>query len=308
MKSLRQPAILIFLLLWAGCRPANKSATMNAFSSKIIDWQGHRGARGLLPENSVPAFLKALEYPVTTLELDVVISRDRQVVVSHEPWMSGTICSLPGGAAVPEEEAEGRYNLFQMDYEEIRAFDCGSRGNARFPDQKPAPVHKPLLQEVVEAVERYCRENQRPIPGYNIEIKSNTAWDGKWAPPPPEFARLVVEKVEALGITARSCIQSFDERSLREVKALAPAMTTALLVENYRGVAANVEALGYVPEIYSPYYRLVNAQVVDTVHEQGMKLIPWTVNEVAVMRSLLDLGVDGIITDYPDRISAAAGQ
>lgn len=267
-----------------------------------FDWQGHRGARGLLPENTVPAFLKALEYPVTTLELDLAVSRDSQLVVSHEPWMSHHICSHPDGQPVTEAEEE-RLAIFQMPYAQVRQFDCGRRGNAAFPEQQAEPAVKPTLAEVVEAVRAYCIREGRSQPAYNIEIKSQPEWDGDKAPAPEAFSRLVLAEVKRLDIAGRTCIQSFDPRVLQVVHRFDPQITTALLVANPRGVAANLEALGYRPPVYSPYYKLLAANVVDTIHELGMRVIPWTVNDPAEMRTLIDMGVDGIITDYPNRIA-----
>lgn len=277
---------------------------MTAEQAANFDWQGHRGARGLMPENTIPAFLKALEYPqVKTLELDLAVSQDSILVVSHEPWMSHHICSRPDGQPVTEAE-EDELLLFQMPYERIKAFDCGSRGNERFPEQQPVKVSKPKLSEVVKTVEAYCAQNNRPRVHYNMEIKHDPAYDGTKAPGPLAFARLVLEAINGLGIRERACVQSFDVRPLQHLHQLDPAITTALLIDNPNGVQINLDALGYTPEIYSPYYRMVTANVVDTVHGMGMKIIPWTVNDTTAMKALIGLGVDGIITDYPNKISA----
>ena len=267
-----------------------------------FDWQGHRGARGLAPENTVPAFLKALEFPrITTLEMDLAVSADLKLIVSHDPWMSALICSHPDGRPVGAEEEEDVL-LFGKTYAQIKKYDCGRRGNPRFPVQEPMATHKPTLEEVVRAVEKRVRHKGLPMPGFNIEIKSRPDWDGVQTPPVAVFARLVVEAVRKLRIQDRVCIQSFDPRALREVRALAPGLTLALLVENKDGVEANLERLGFIPQIYSPYHELLNAGVVHTLHERGMRVIPWTVNDTPTMKALVALGVDGIITDYPDRI------
>ena len=271
-------------------------------NQNTFDWQGHRGARGLAPENTLPAFLKALEFPrIHTLELDLAVSADNQVLISHEPWMSATICSTPIGDAVKAED-ENKLQLYQMPYAEIAKYDCGRRGNERFPEQQAMAAHKPLLKEVVQAVQTYCAKNKRSLPRYNIEIKSQPAWDGKRTPPPAEFAKLVLQEIQNLGITKSCCIQSFDPRVLREVRAIAPQMTLALLVENRRGMEANVQELGFTPNIYSPYFGLLSAEVVQKAHTMGMKVIPWTVNETSAMQKMIEMGVDGMITDYPNRI------
>jgi len=270
-----------------------------------FDWQGHRGARGLLPENTIPAFLHALEYPdVRTLELDLAVSKDRQLIVSHEPWFNPDICRQAGGAPIAKGEAE-KFLIYQMTAAEIRAFDCGSWGNPRFPQQKPVAAHKPTLRETVEAVREAFPQKQVR---WNIEIKSRPEWDSLRTPPVQEFARLVVDELRALGLEQDANVQSFDPRVLRVMRTLNPGLRVALLVENLNKLDSNLTRLGFTPEIYSPYYLLVDKKLVSRCHEHGMKLIPWTVNEVPAMRRLVRLGVDGIITDYPDRIrSVSAG-
>jgi glycerophosphoryl diester phosphodiesterase len=300
MNRLLLSLLLAALLYACGNRP--QTDAMDTETPAAFDWQGHRGARGLAPENTVPSFLKALEFPeVTTLELDVVISKDGQVVVSHEPWMSSEICSRPDGSLVQKAD-EDSLNIFQMTYAEIAAFDCGHRGNPRFPQQQAMTVAKPTLRAVVEAVESYCTENNRPTPQYNIEIKSRPEWDGLKTPPPAEFAQIVLAEIRNLGIAAQTCVQSFDARTLQAVHQLDSTLVTAYLVEALRPMETNIAELGYTPVIYSPYHKLVTAKMVENAHSRGMRIIPWTVNETAEMQALINLGVDGIITDYPDRI------
>jgi glycerophosphoryl diester phosphodiesterase len=286
----------------AACSAPPTQDDMDASQAKPFDWQGHRGARGLLPENTVPAFLKALEYPqVKTLELDLAVSQDSQLVVSHEPWMSHHICSHPDGRPVTEAE-EDELLIFQMPYDSVRQYDCGSRGNARFPQQQAQPAYKPLLREVVQEAEAFAKQQERALPRYNIEIKLEPDYDGVKAPGPQTFARLLLEEIKTLGIAERATVQSFDVRPLQQLHRMDSSITTALLIDNPNGVAVNLQALGYTPDIYSPYYKMVTANVVKTVHDRGMKIIPWTVNDTTAMKALIELGVDGIITDYPDRI------
>lgn len=269
-----------------------------------FDWQGHRGARGLMPENTIPAFLKALDYPqIRTLELDLAITKDSQVVVSHDPWMSAEFCSLPDGSPV-EPSMEEKLLIYEMPYATVKTYDCGKRGNRRFPEQVIMDAHIPLFSTMIQAVESYCRDNGRVLPFYNVEIKSQPDWDGIKHPPVAFFAQLVLEVIQKLGIQERVCIQSFDPRALQVVKKLSPETTLALLVENTRGMQANIEELGFVPKIYSPYYKMVTANVVQKAHAQRMKIIPWTVNDRETMLFLKGIGVDGIITDYPNRALA----
>jgi glycerophosphoryl diester phosphodiesterase len=274
------------------CKTSRSTPTPAGF-----DWQGHRGCRGVMPENTVPAFLKALEYPeVTTLELDLVVSKDNQLIVSHEPWFNPVICQLPNGDSIPWLEAE-KYLIYQLTADEIRGFDCGSRGNPRFPEQQKMKVYKPTLREVVETVQA-----KRPDIHWNIEIKSQPAWDSLRHPPVEEFARLVIAGLKSLGIEKNATVQSFDVRALQAMHRQAPEIQLAFLIENAWSFDTNMEKLGFSPAIYSPYYLLVSKKLVRKCHRHNMKLIPWTVNDTVSMQGLIHLGVDGIITDYPNRI------
>ena len=266
-----------------------------------FDWQGHRGCRGLLPENSIPAFLKAAELGVTTLELDLAVSRDSQLIVSHEPWLNADICMKADGSAVSKNEAESLL-IWQMSAADIQKCDCGSRGNTRFKDQKPMRTVKPTLRQVVEAVRQQADFLRKPMPAFNIEIKSQPDFDDKRTPSVSAFARLVFEEINALKIAQQTCIQSFDPRSLEAMHQLNPKQTTALLVENLNGLNKNLKRLTFTPTIYSPYFQFISKKTVDSCHALNIKIIPWTVNEISDMKAVVRMGVDGIITDYPDRI------
>ncbi len=272
-----------------------------------FDWQGHRGCRGLMPENSIPAFLKALEFPVMTLELDLAVSKDDILIVSHEPWMSHQICSKPDGSPIDSQEAM-KLKIRDLTYDEIKNYDCGSRGNKRFPKQEKIAVYKPSLEDVVKEVKSYCEKNQKLLPSFNIEIKSDPKGDGVFTPTPDVFAKLVLDECTRLGILEKCCIQSFDVRPLQAIHQIAPNVTLALLVENLDGIDANLEKLGFQPAIYSPYYLLLRKKGIKKLHGMGIRVIPWTVNSVKAMKKLKRQGVDGIITDYPDLIKEAEGR
>lgn len=272
-----------------------------------FDLQGHRGARGLAPENAIPAFRRALELGVTTLEMDVVISGDGKVVVSHEPWMSHVICSLPSGEPVPEDEAR-EHNLYRMPYAEIEQYDCGRRRHPDFPQQQTHPAVKPLLRDVIARAEEYVSTHDRPPVFYNIEFKSRPDWDGHFHPPPEAFARRLLEVVHENGVAARTLIQSFDERALRAARQLRAgrdeeaAVRLALLVGRGRrgGLTDHLESLGFTPAVYSPDFRRVDETLLREAHARGLAVVPWTVNERDAMRRLIRVGVDGLITDYPN--------
>jgi glycerophosphoryl diester phosphodiesterase len=276
------------------------SCTME--QSDTFDLQGHRGARGLMPENTIPAFLKAVDLGVNTVEFDVVVTGDGKVLVSHEPWFNHLFSSKPNGEPVTESE-EMDLNIYEMTYEETQQFDVGKRGNPNFPNQQPMEVTKPLMKDAIRAVEEYASENDLPPLHYNIETKSRPEWYGEYVPGPEEFSRLLFEELKELGVLDRVIIQSFDPSTLIAFKQLAPDVRQAMLVSNDVLPDMYINLLGYTPEIWSPNYQLIDAESVSQLQSKGMKVIPWTVNTVDEMRELLRFGVDGFITDYPDSVA-----
>jgi len=286
----------LLLFLAAGCI----FPTMAQVYTPKFDVQGHRGCRGLKPENTIPAFLTALDSGVTTLEMDVVITRDRQVVISHEPWMSSEICSDPEGNAISRKDSL-KYSIYAMTYDQVRQFDCGTRGNERFPEQEKLPAYKPLLRDAIIAIENHIKNHTNYEVDYNIEIKSDKRGDDKFHPKPEDFSALVYELINQYLPMNRVVIQSFDFRVLKHWHTKYPNVRLAALVENKRSLKANLAALGFTPSIYSPYYKFVTPEMVAECRALKMRLIPWTVNDEREMLSLKGMGVDGFITDYPDR-------
>ncbi len=268
--------------------------------TKNFDLQGHRGCRGLMPENSIPAFIKALEIGVHTLEMDVVISKDKKVLLSHEPVLSYEICFTGNGTEISEED-EKLFNLYKMNYDEIKKCDCGSKPHPRFAEQQKMKVYKPLLSEVIDSVEMYIKKNSLPKVQYNIEIKSTRETDGTFHPRVEEFTDLVLNVINGKKISERVIIQSFDVRPLQFIRKKYPEIKLSLLVENRNSAEKNIEQLGFIPDIYSPNHLLVNEELMKYASENKMKVIPWTVNEKEEILSVLQLGVDGIVSDYPDR-------
>jgi glycerophosphoryl diester phosphodiesterase len=267
---------------------------------------GHRGCRGLRPENTIPAFLHALEWPVDGLELDVVISADGQVVVSHEPWLNPLICSAPDGSALPPGFARS-FRFYQQQYAAIRRFDCGRRRHPGFPEQLPESAVKPLLREVFAAVEARCSALGRPVPAYSIELKSSPEGDGVDHPAPAEFV-LLVEQVVATtpGLSQRidTLYMSFDHRVVQALRQLT-SRRVCLLIEDHRPIQEHISQLGFKPDVLGPDYQLLTPELLAFCAEAQLPIVAWTVNDPVAIKIVSGHGVQGITTDYPDRAFAA---
>jgi glycerophosphoryl diester phosphodiesterase len=281
---------------------------MSLLSSHPPQVHGHRGCRGLYPENTLPAFLHALALGVDVLEMDVVISADKQVVVSHEPWLSPSICLDPMGQPI-EESSVPHFNLYHMPYSTIRQCDCGQQRHPGFPEQILLPAYKPLLSEVLTAVEYDAQRLGRRPMRYSIEIKSNPDWDNLYHPSPADFLALVLAEVNAAQVLGRTTLLCFDPRILQLAHQLYPTMATCLLVENTLPWSVSIRQLGFVPTALGPDFITVTSTAVAQLRTDfpSLLLVPWTVNTYRDMESLRALQVDGITTDYPDRYFALTG-
>jgi len=299
-----------------------------AFSQQRIDTQAHRGGMALLPENTIPAMLNAVKLGARTLELDVVISADGKVVVSHDPYMSAIFMTRPDGSEISKEEQKD-LSLFKMTYDSIQSYSSGIKSHPAFPMQKALKTHKPLLSDLIDSVEYYIKANKLKPVFYNIETKISPAGDGKYNPSPEVFVKTMMDVINQKDIKKRLVIQSFDVRTLKILHQKEPDVKLSLLVqgkmnitedqlkkyglsqkeieeyfkqmnEKKIGVEADLQNLGFAPDIYSPYYTGVDAEMVKKVHEKKMLILPWTVDKEEDMIALAKLGVDGIISNSPD--------
>ena len=260
---------------------------------------GHRGEAGHFPENSIEGFLSAVRKGVDALEMDVVISADKKVVVSHEPYMASHYVLDPKGEPISKQS---EYNIYEMEYQSIRKFDAGLKYNKDFPKQKKISSYKPLLEEVIDSIENVISKEGLKSIEYMIEIKSDPQNYNYSQPEPTEFIDLVMNVILQKGIEERSIIKSFDPNILNRLHEKHPQIQTSFLVSK-KGIKKNLSQLNFLPDYYSPRHKLVaNKEYVDSVKSRGMKLVPWTVNRKRKIQKLLSLGVDGIITDYPERV------
>jgi glycerophosphoryl diester phosphodiesterase len=268
---------------------------------KTIDIQGHRGCRGLMPENTIPAFIHAINLGVNTLELDVVATKYDVVIVSHEPFFNHEISTGLNGHEITKEN-EKTYNIYDMTIEEVKSFDVGMKAHSRFPLQKKMSAVKPTLREIVSAVESYVKSEGITEILYNIEIKREPQNDGIFHPKMEKFADVVCNELKELGILNRTTVQCFDVETLKYIHNKYPDIDLVYLVMDTNPFEENLNNLGFIPAVYSPYFKLVTNELVEHGNQNSMKIIPWTVNEEEDIKTMLDLKVDGIISDYPDKL------
>ncbi|WP_246151049.1 glycerophosphodiester phosphodiesterase family protein [Adhaeribacter aerolatus] len=293
----------LFLLINTGCKTQSPAVVMQKSFPDFYK-EGHRGARGLMPENTIPGMYKAVDAGANILEVDVYITKDQQVVITHDPYVNPNYMLLPTGEEIPKEEAK-KYVLHQMNYADIRQFDVGSKPYPAFPQQQKLKTYMPLLGELIDSVDNYTAAKKLKPVIYNIEIKANPQYDGVYQPEPATLVRKVMEVVNSRKLpNSRFYIQSFDIRQIQEVHRSYPEVIIGFLTDKKEMTfEQNLEQIGFQPHIYSPHYKLVTAELVQKCHARGIKCVPWTVNDLAEMKTLQALGVDGIITDYPNYFS-----
>ena len=296
-----------------------------------LDVQGHRGARGLFPENTLVGFRKTIEMGVVTLELDLGLTKDLVPVVNHDPYINQNLCLDANGDSIAIDTFGNGPLISNLTLKEIKTFDCGSLNPdvSRFPEPPRIniPGEKiPTLQEVFGLLARYPDKNIR----LNIEIKVEP--ESQINPSIDAFVKAVIQVVNQNDAAAKVNIQSFDWQVLESVKNNAPHIKTAALLgqftfksindsvpsiwlngihyENSGGTALTMlqEAENYV-DIFSPFWQLIMPEdslflgnTVKELEKNGFPVIPWTINRTKIMEKVILEGVDGIITDYPDSL------
>jgi glycerophosphoryl diester phosphodiesterase len=274
---------LLFISLVAACAPAWAAGPLV---------HGHRGTRGTMPENTLPAFEEALKAGVDVLEMDLGVTKDNVVVVSHEPNVTPERCLGPDGKTF-----EKPVPIRSLMLAELKKYDCGALANPKFPKQravKGTPI--PTLEEVLTMVSRSKLPAARKVE-FNIETKI-FPYDPDLSPAPAEFAALVVGAVKRYGMGPRTIVQSFDVRTLKEIKTMAPEIRTSQLTyEELLDIVPALKAAG--TDIWSPNYKWITAQAVKEAQAAGIKVAPWTINDPKAWDLAIAAGVDAIITDYP---------
>jgi glycerophosphoryl diester phosphodiesterase len=295
-----------------------------AAQAGAVDLQGHRGARGLAPENTLAGFRRALELGVSTLETDLALTRDGVLVLSHDPRLSAALTRDSHGRWLTEDGG----GIRELTLQQLASYDVGRlnpahRYSAQWPLQAPADGERiPALADLFELARRAMSPSGTPV-RFNLETKI-TPNSGTETPEPKHFARVVVDAIRSAGLADRVTVQSFDWRTLLEVRRLAPEVPTACLTIESDGMdtmrndesgaspwhaGLRLADHGSIPRlvnaagcsIWSPFWRNVTAELVADAQALGLAVVPWTVNEVSEIARLARLNVDGIITDYPDR-------
>jgi glycerophosphoryl diester phosphodiesterase len=261
--------------------------------------EGHRGTRGLMPENTIPAMKKGVEAGANCIEVDVYLTKDGKVLIAHDPYVNVSHSLYSDGSEIAKDDAK-KYIWHQMNYEDIRKFDVGSKPYAEYTQQQKIKVSMPLLGELIDSVEAYVTANHLPKPIYNIELKTSVKYDSlNYNAGPAAVVEAVLQDVKGRKIGHRFYIQSFDVRPLQYVHQKHPDIVIGYLTSG-KNLDSNLKSLGFLPHIYSPQYKLVNKAMANYCHSKNMKLVPWTVNDKEKMKTLIADGVDGIITDYPN--------
>lgn len=293
--------------------------SLAACAAQALDLQGHRGARGLLPENTLPAFQRALEIGVTTLEMDIAITSDGVLVISHDPLLNPDITRDASGRFLDQRgPAIGTLTRAQLQAYDVGRIKPGSDYARQFPDQQPRDGTRiPRLADVFDLVKRSGDDKVR----FDIETKVNPEKPDETLAPEP-FARALVEEIRKAGMAARSQIQSFDWRTLQVVQKIAPEIDTVYLTVQRRfdnigadrpdgsrwTAGVQFREHGSVPKMvkaaggghWAAYFGDLDAQKVKEAQSLGLKVLAWTVNDLAQMERMIGYGVDGLITDRPD--------
>ena len=311
--------LLLMLVIAMGATPA-QAQTSPAPAARAFDLQGHRGARGLAPENTLPSFQKALDLGVDTLECDMAVTRDGVVVIYHDLWLNPDITRGPDGQWLEKRGPA----ISELTFAELLRYDVGrikpgTEYAKSFPDQQPVDGTRiPRLADLFDLV----RKSGNTQVGFDCETKLSPLEPAATLPP-EEFARRVIAEIRKGGMQTRTMIQSFDWRTLQLVQKEAPKIRTMYLstprtlarpanggpspwlagfdLDRFGGsLPQAVHAAG--GRIWAPNQTYLTPALRAEAKALGVSVIPWTVNEPAMMNKLLDMGVDGIISDRPDLV------
>lgn len=270
--------------------------------SGYVDVQAHRGGAGLMPENTILAMKHALDMGVNTLELDLQVSQDGQIVVSHDPYFHHRYATRPDGSAVQKDDP--KEYIYTMPYSEVVKYDVGIRPSTVWPEKACIEAVKPLASELIDFVENYTKEMGYSPVRYNIEVKSkNAEGEGVNWPGYEQFAAQCCELLLSKGLGDRLVVQSFDVRALDFMHDEYPQLILSYLVDaKAPSFEEYMALLDFTPQWLSPHHSITDEELVRKCHEKGMKIVPWTVDKPEDIRRMIEADVDAIISNYPDRV------
>ena len=303
MKTALLASLLGLSAFFFACKTTGKmSASKHTYPSFLKI--GHRGTRGLMPENTIPAMTKGLEVGANVVEVDVHLTKDGKVIVYHDASFNPDYTTKPNGDPITKEE---RKNLifYQMEYKDIKPFVIGMKPYPLFPQQQRIATYTPLLSELIDSTEAFTRSKGLPAAYYLVEIKSSEKTDGKEQPSPEEFMNVLMAELEPKNLGDRLILQSFDMRPLQVLHKRNPGLALGFLTDKKNvSFEENIQQLGFNPTFYNPHFSLATPELIKKCHDKNIKITPWTINEPADIKRIKELGVDGIITDYPNLLKA----
>ncbi len=290
------------IIVWLILPACNGSRNIVNANKKLPDFFqiGHRGTRGLMPENTIPAMEKGIEAGANTVEMDVHITKDGKVIVYHDESFNPDYTSMPDGSDISKEQRK-QFTFYQMNYNDIRKFIIGKKEYPAFPQQQRLATYAPLLSELIDSVDAYTAAKNLPAIYYLIETKSNEKTDGFEQPAPEEYIKILMAVLSPKNLGSRLFLQSFDMRPLQVLHREYPGIKLGFLTGNKKtSFEENIRQLGFNPFFYNPSSSLVTKELIQQCHENNIKIEPWTVNTIEEMKRLKAMKVDGIITDYPN--------
>ena len=286
-------SFVIVFLVCLFTQPCSNYAQMND-TSTFSQLFGHRGSRGILPENTIEGFKKAIELGVNGIEWDVVVSKDGKLIISHEPYIHSDYCLDTNGNEITAAEGKKR-NLYHMTADEIARYDCGSKPYPKFPKQEHSKMHKPTVQEAFKQLDL----SKTTV---LFEVKSVPSEYGIYQPFPDEFAKIIANEINGFEHKNNIIFMSFDAQLLESLHKILPNYRYVYLTyKPFISVSNFLNDLSFKPFALGMYYRTIRKRDVKLAHEKGVNVFSWTVNDQKAFNRMVNHGVDGIITDYPNK-------
>ena len=272
-------------------------------SDAKIQIHAHRGGAALYPENTTQAMLNAVDLGVPVLELDLHITKDSLVVVSHDAWLKSVKAVTPEGKKIDVTD-EMSYNIYTMNYDSLRQYSVGVFANPAYPQRVDIKSQIPLVSDMIDTVEKYVKENGLTPVSYNIEIKSDPSKDGVYSPTYDVFADLCMKVLLSKKLGDRLLVQCFDVRTLNYLNSKYKGTRLSYLTEVIDGKTPDFDTLmsmlEFVPQVYSPESCMLTKEIAQKAKTMGMELAPWTVDDEKEALRLKNIGVEAIITNKPD--------